>query len=99
MKNKLLTFLLTLTFLFLFSGFVYGEVPEVKREYYYSGNLRSETHYKNGKEEGLETWWYENGKKKSTKHFKDGIENGVRTEWNEDGKKTFQGNFVDGNEE
>ena len=93
-----LTFLLSLTFLFLFSGSVFGQ-EEVKKEYYDSGKLRSVFHYKNGKPEGLETWWYENGKKKSTKHFKDGIENGVRTEWNEDGKKTFQGNFVDGNEE
>ncbi len=33
MTTKLLTFLLTLTFLFLFSGSVYGEEPEVKREY------------------------------------------------------------------
>ena len=58
-----------------------------------------EIHWKNGKLDGLETFWYKNGKKGYTKHFKNGIENGLRTEWDEDGKKTFQGNFVDGNEE
>ena len=47
MKTKL-TFLLLLTFLFLFSGSVYGQ-EEVKKEYYDNGKLKSETHYKNGK--------------------------------------------------
>ena len=47
MKNKL-TFLLALTFLFLFSGSVYGQ-KEVKKEYYDNGKLKRETHYKNGK--------------------------------------------------
>ena len=93
MKTKPLTFLLALTFLFLFSGSVYGQ-EEVKREYHDNGKLKSEKPYN-----GLATTWYKNGKKKHIKHFKNGIENGIRKEWNEDGKKTFQGNFVDGNEE
>jgi hypothetical protein len=38
MKTKL-TFLLSLTFLFLFSGSVYGE-EEVKREYWDNGKLK-----------------------------------------------------------
>jgi hypothetical protein len=41
MKTKL-TFLLSLTFLFLFSGSVYGE-EEVKREYWDNGKLKKET--------------------------------------------------------
>jgi antitoxin component YwqK of YwqJK toxin-antitoxin module len=90
-----LTFLLSLTFLFLFSGC--GE--EVKKEFYESGKLLSETHYKNGEEEGLVTYWYENGGKWWVSHYKNGVQDGVRTEWDEDGKKTFQGNFVNGNEE
>ena len=95
MKTKKLTFLLALTFLFLFSGSVYGQ-EEVKKEYYDSGKLKIEFHYKNGKQEGLKTSWWKNGRNKYTRHYKNGIENGVRTEWDEDGKKTFQGNFVDG---
>ena len=63
MKTKPLTFLLALTFLFLFSGSVYGQKTEVKKEFYDSGELKSEIHYKDGKEEGLETRWYINGRK------------------------------------
>ena len=62
MKTKL-TFLLSLTFLFLFSGSVYGQ-EEVKKEYWDNGKLKSETHYKDGKEEGLSTFWYKTGEKK-----------------------------------
>jgi len=52
MKTKPITFLLSLTFLFLFSGndFVYGEEPEVKREYWENGKLKREIHFKNGKQ-------------------------------------------------
>ena len=51
MKTKPITFLLSLSFLFLFSGSVYGEEPEVQRLYYDSGKLKFETHFKNGKKE------------------------------------------------
>ena len=70
MKTKPLTFLLALTFLFLFSGSVYGEEPEVKNEFYDSGNLKIETHYKNGKKEGLRSSWYETGEKKRKVYYK-----------------------------
>ena len=43
--NKPLTFLLSLTFLFLFSGSVYGQ-EEVKKEYWDNGKLKSEVPYK-----------------------------------------------------
>ena len=52
MKTKPLTFLLALIFLFLFSESVYGQ-KEVKKEYYEAGELKKETHYKNGKRDGL----------------------------------------------
>ena len=62
-KTKPLTFILALTFLFLFSGSVFGQ-EEVKKEYWENGKLRSETHYKNGKKDGLETsWWDQTGAK------------------------------------
>jgi antitoxin component YwqK of YwqJK toxin-antitoxin module len=47
--NKPLTFLLALTFLFLFSGSVYAQETDVKKEFYDSGKLKSEFYYKNGK--------------------------------------------------
>jgi hypothetical protein len=46
--NKPLTFLLSLTFLFLFSGSVYGQ-EEVKKEYLDKGKLKIEIHWKDGK--------------------------------------------------
>ena len=81
-----LTFLLSLTFLFLFGC---GEEPVVKKEFYDSGELKSETHYKNEKEEGLKTYWYESGKKMSEVLWENGIEKGVKKKWDEDGKSTF----------
>ena len=42
--NKELTFLLPLTFLFLFSGSVYGEEP-VDKQYWGDGKLKNETYY------------------------------------------------------
>ena len=61
--NKKLTFLLALTFLFLFSGSVYGE-EEVKKEYWGNGKLKSDIHWKDGEKEGLKTLWFESGEKK-----------------------------------
>ena len=81
MKTKQLTSLLALTFLFLFSGSVYGEETEVKKEFYDSGKLLKETQYKNGKKEGLETTWSETGEKFSGKHYKDGELDGLHTFW------------------
>jgi len=49
MKTKPLTFLLALTFLFLFSGSVFGQETEVKMEYQDNGKLKSEIQSKDGK--------------------------------------------------
>ena len=81
MKTKPITFILSLTFLFLFSGSVYGEEPEVKMEYYDSGKLKNESHFKNGQQEGLKTGWYESGKKESEFHYKNGKEKDSLKEW------------------
>jgi len=68
MKTKPLTFLFSLTFLFLFSGSVYGQ-EEVKKEYWDNGKLKSETHYKNGNLDGRTTEWYEDGEVKSVGYY------------------------------
>jgi hypothetical protein len=75
MKIKPLTFLLSLTFLFLFCGSIFGQETEVKKEYWDNGKLKSETHYKNGELKGPITWWYETGKKEREGHFKNGKTN------------------------
>ena len=91
-----LTFLLALTFLFLFSGSVYGDEPEVKRKFYDNGKLEHEIHYKNGKAEGLATWWYESGEKWFVFHMKNGEENGVYNEWYESGRKKSLKHYKNG---
>ena len=79
--NKKLTFLLALTFLFLFSGSVFGQ-EEVKKEYWENGKLRSETHYKNGKKDGLTTLCSEDGRTGELE-YKNGKLNGLKTTWYE----------------
>ena len=45
---------------------------------------KSEGTYKNGKKDGLFTWWYVNGKKEYEGTYKNGRKISVK-EWNEDG--------------
>ena len=52
--------------------------------------------YKNGKKDGLWTWWYENGEKKNEGTFKDGKENGLHRWWYENGQKSKEGTYKDG---
>lgn len=61
MNTKPLTLLLIFLFLLSGNGFVYGQEPEVKKGYWESGKLKSETHYKNGQFVDPLTTWYENG--------------------------------------
>ena len=49
--NKSFTYLLSFSFLFLYSGSVYGEEPI--KTYWKNGNLMNETHYKDDKLEGV----------------------------------------------
>jgi antitoxin component YwqK of YwqJK toxin-antitoxin module len=71
--NKELIFLLSFTFLFLFSGSVYGQ-EEVKKEYWDNGKLKSEVPYN-----GLETFWYRSGNKLSETPLKNGEGEGLGT--------------------
>jgi len=57
-----------------------------------------EEYYKDGKENGLSTWWYENGQKEYENHCKDGKLNGLSTWWYENGQIECEGFFKDGTE-
>ena len=103
MKPKPLTILLSLTFLFLFSGFVYGEESEVKREYWHSGGFKKETHFRDGKKNGLETMWYEPGtqwfeknRKREETNYKDGKKDGASLLWDKDGRKQQGAYYANG---
>ena len=55
-----------------------------------------ETRYKDGKENGLCTWWYENGQKGYEIRYKDGELNGLYTYWYENGQIECEGFFKAG---
>ena len=93
--NKPLTFLLSITFLFLFSGFVYGG-EEVKREYWGKGKLYKEIYYKNGKREGLKTGWYESGGKNYEVLLKNGKKEGLETTWYKNRIKKYSQRYKNG---
>ena len=100
MKTKPLTFLFALTFLFLFSGSVFGQEANVYKEYYpITKELKSEWHYLDGKLNGLWTEWHKNGQKKEDGQYKDGKENGLWTRWYANGRKELEGNYKDGKKE
>ena len=44
--------------------------PRVR--YYKNGNKQVESHWNNGKKDGMWTAWYESGKKRSEGHYKNG---------------------------
>ena len=76
-------------------------IEKVKYERYYeNGQKEYVWNYKDGKEDGLHTYWYENGKKKEEGTFKDGERDGLFTRWYENGKKsevlTFKNGLPDG---
>jgi antitoxin component YwqK of YwqJK toxin-antitoxin module len=69
---------------------------EVKTEYWDNGNKMFETHYKNGKKDGLQISWREDGTKESEGHWKDGKLNGISTLWYPSGKKKCETHYKNG---
>ena len=66
---------------------------------YYSpedgGGVMEEGDYKDGKKDGLWTYWYENGQKKREENYKGDKRNGLWTWWYENGQKELEGNVND----
>ncbi len=63
---------------------------------YLNQQKKEETHYKEGKKEGLTTKWYENGQKQEEGNFKDDKKEGLFTLWYENGQKKEELHFEDG---
>jgi len=78
-----------------------GEWDGLHYGWYNNGEKRYERTYKDGKQDGVETWWdkYENGQKNSEGTYKDGVEHGLWTTWFENGQKRFEITFKDGKED
>jgi antitoxin component YwqK of YwqJK toxin-antitoxin module len=69
-----------------------------KYEEYYStnGQKKSETNYKDGKQNGLFASWYENGKKEYEENYEDGKQSGLFTNWYENEQKKSETNYIEG---
>ncbi len=65
-------------------------------ELYDNGQKQWEGNWKDGKEEGLFTWWYRNEKKLMGRHYKNGKKDGLELFWHENGQKKSEGKFKDG---
>ena len=105
MKTKL-TFLLALTFLFLFSGSsvvfgadFYSYIEQEDGTYTYrvpydNGNVSHEITYKNGKRHGPTTGWdEETGTKDYETHYKNGKRHGQTTGWYETSEKRSETHY------
>ena len=66
--------------------------------YWPNGQKRRESHYKNGKPDGLTISWYENGQKSSEGHYKNGERDGLETHWDKNGQKSSEYHFKNGKE-
>ena len=52
--------------------------------------------YKDGKQDGLWTYWYDSGQKKGEENYKDGKRDGLWISWYSNGQKKFEDNYKDG---
>jgi antitoxin component YwqK of YwqJK toxin-antitoxin module len=68
-----------------------GEEPEVKREYWDNGKLKSEVPHN-----GLATFWYESGEKEREVPIKNGKSEGLSTTWTRSGKKRWENQYKNG---
>jgi hypothetical protein len=93
-----------------FSGFCYGNVDPIGEQHHENwfgfdfffmvrstlDVFGSEGYYKNGKKDGLWTYWYPEGQKSSEAHYKDGVENGVTTCWYQNSQQLSEKHYKDG---
>ena len=73
-----------------------GQYLSQEHEYNFSKYPEIFATIKNGKEDGLATYWYENGKKQAEGTLKDGEIDGLVTRWYENGQKAGEMTFKDG---
>ncbi len=66
---------------------------------YDNGQVGVLQQYKDGKPDGLSTYWYESGRKGAEGNFKDGKKDGLFMEWYENGQKRFEKNWKNGKDD
>ena len=55
--------------------------------FFEKGEKQAEVNYKDGKKEGLATWWHENGQKDSEMTYNLGQKEGLEIQWHPNGQK------------
>ena len=55
-----------------------------------NGSVEVEGSYKDGKPDGLTTFWYETGEKKNQVVYKDNKREGIQIQWHKNGKKKME---------
>tara|TARA_R100001594_G_scaffold25041_1_gene49053 strand:- start:37 stop:450 length:414 start_codon:yes stop_codon:yes gene_type:complete len=68
----------------------------VSKSWHENGQLKQEITWKDGKLDGLYSWFYPSGQKRKEGTFKNGKENGLRTFWYENGQIKSEKIYKDG---
>ena len=66
---------------------------------FWNNGNKNKGNYKDGKEEGLQTYWHKNGQKKVEENYKNGKQDGLTVWWHENGQKSSEVNYKDGKQE
>ena len=66
---------------------------------FWNNGNKNKGNYKDGKKEGLQTYWHKNGQKKVEENYKNGKQDGLTVWWHENGQKSSEVNYKDGKQE
>ena len=64
--------------------------------FYANGQKSKELTYKDGKCDGLSSWWFQNGQKSVERNYRDGKYDGLVNFWYENGQKKSEVNYMNG---
>lgn len=92
MKSKYFLILPLITSLCIFSSVAQNEI---KKEYFDSGKLQSETPFTDGKENGIQKWYYENGNLSYETTYTNGKINGIEKVYSTSGKLEYENTYID----
>jgi len=78
-----------------FSSFILTKQDGVQREWYLSGQIKSEWIMQEGKLNGYNRTWFENGQIKSDAYYKDNLQYGSDKEWYQNGQLLRSAEYTD----
>jgi antitoxin component YwqK of YwqJK toxin-antitoxin module len=75
---------------------IFSNKVKTKTGSYKSGQKKYEGNLKNGKKNGIWTYWHDNGQKEWEGNYKDGKEEGRWIGWHRDGRKWWEETYKNG---